>query len=100
MQFRVRTVSLGTSQTEAGTVLATGGRYFNSNRGRITVYEYKGTTTGWQKRGSDLIIPDKPSGQAGAAVDLDDDGTTIIIGAPLVDNPNGIDAGRAAVLEW
>ena len=91
-----RSVSLN----DDGTILATGGRYFDSDRGRVSVYKYKGTTTGWQKRGSDLIIPDKPSGQAGAAVDLDEDGTSIIIGAPFVDNPNGTDAGRAAVLDW
>ena len=83
-----------------GTILATGARFFDTDRGRASVYKYKGPLIGWQQRGVDLIIPDKPNGNAGAAVDLSEDGTSIIIGAPLVDNPNGTDAGRAAILDW
>ena len=83
-----------------GTILAAGGGTFDGNRGRVSVHKYKGALTGWQQRGADILIPEKPNGNAGAAVDLSGDGTSIIIGAPLVDNPNGTDAGRAAILDW
>jgi hypothetical protein len=55
---------------------------------------------GWQQRGVDLLIPDKPNGEAGASVDLSEDGESLIIGGPLVNTDNGIDSGSAAILDW
>jgi len=79
--------------------LATGARFFNSSKGRVSVYKYKGATSGWQQRGSDLL-PQNDGDQGGAAVDLSEDGRTIIVSAPRFDGPNGADSGSVGVYDW
>ena len=82
-----------------GTILATGARFFNSSKGRVSVYKYKGATSGWQQRGSDLL-PQNDGDQGGAAVDLSEDGRTIIVSAPRFDGSNGADSGSVGVYDW
>ena len=82
-----------------GTILAAGGRFFDSNRGRLSVYKYFGPISGWQLRGA-TFISENQGDQGGASVDLSDDGRSIVIGAPGVEGENGATSGGAGVYDW
>lgn len=79
-----------------GSVVAFGGPPYGSqnNRGRVDVFEWNGSDYTTLQRTA--LEGDGTQDFFGAAVDLSDDGSRIIIGAPK----NGANAGYSRVYEW
>ena len=77
------------SLSAAGTIVAIGA-YNNgvSRAGTVRVYGYKSSGSGWTQRGSN-INGEHRSSRSGYSVSLSARGTTVAIGAPHADGPQG-----------
>lgn len=83
--------------TADGNTIAVGATQLNTGNGTAAVYTWDSGTSDWQAKGSAITISGSGS-RLGSAIDLSDDGNTIVIGAPTAGG--GTNAGQATVFEW
>ena len=94
---------LGTSVSLSadGSIVAVGAPYNDDNAstsGHVRVYQYNSSTGQWEQIGQD--IDGENSGDvSGTSVDLNDDGTVVVIGSPYNDE-NGSKSGQVRVFEY
>ena len=77
-----------------GNIVAVGEPGFNSNQGRVRVYNWTGSV--WSQLGTD--INGASGSYAGASVSLSDDGSIVAMGAPVFGA--GSIVGRVSVIVW
>lgn len=84
---------------DGNTIIAGGPTSNNAGTqaGQVMVYEWDGNS--WLQKGITLF--GNTDARFGQAVDIDDDGNRIVVGAPYLSNTNGIaDTGTVVVYEW
>lgn len=82
------------STNDACNVFVTGVPFFDTNKGTARVYFYNGSS--WVRRGSDANLAGQTGDYQGISVSMNDDGTTIVLGA----YGNNSFTGIARVYQW
>ncbi len=77
-----------------GNILAFGSPFYDSDRGRVRVYEWN--STDWVQKGGDNMIGDTQDSELGKSVSITSDGLTVVAGAYDWDNGKG----QVKVFEW
>jgi len=92
----------GVAMNNAGTIVATGARYFGSDEnakiGRVIVYEQNDVGV-WTQKGQELIGRN-PLDQFGYSVALSGDGRVLAVSEPSFDTEAGNRSGNIRVFSW
>jgi hypothetical protein len=85
------------SINQDGTIIAVGDYKYNSNQGRVQIYQYNSTTSTWAQLGED-IVGEAQYDYYGRSLSLSSDGFTVAIGAS--DAGDGLARGHVRVYQY
>ena len=90
-----------TALSADGNVVAVGSNGYNSDEGRVRVFEYSASSDIWIRRGgADDLSGGQADAEAGISTALSADGNVVSVGIPYYDYDNVSNVGRVRVFEY